>query len=901
MERERWQQLERVCQAALDRAGSERAAFLEAVCGGDEALRWDAEALLAHEKQAENYLEAPALEVAAKALAQDQARLAGTANPDPMLGRMVSHYRVLEKVGGGGMGVVYRAEDRKLGRLVALKFLPDALSKDRQALERFQREARAASALDHPNICTIYEIGEHEGQPFIAMQFLKGQTLKHLIAKLLAPRPSPEGWREAPGEGRSGGVRPLDTLLDLAIQIADGLEGAHSKGIIHRDIKPANIFVTSRAQVKILDFGLAKLVPYPGTGISPVGIQGRGSGAHGQDVRAITDMPTAWTDADDLTSPGAVIGTVAYMSPEQARGEKLDSRTDLFSFGTVLYEMATGRQAFPGDTVAVTFDALLNRNPVAPSHLNRQLTAEFDAVVARLLEKDRGARYLDASDLLADLRRLRREADSKEAGSGAPVPIVSQPLEFADSIAVFPFENAGKDPEMEYLSDGITETIINSLSRVRRLRVVPRTTIFRYRDRAADPVRVGRELATRLVLTGRVTERGDDLVVDTELVDTAHEAQVWGEKFKRRLSEIVAVPEEIAGEVSKRLQLRLSNDENARLTRRPTENREAYHLFLKAIYHASKWTPEGLRKGIELARQAIDADPAYAAPNVALAYIYIMLGYFGVLAAADAFPKARAAALKAAQIDETDAGAHVLLGLVRLFYDWDWQGAEAEIQRGLSLAPNDAAGYFAHGAWLLAMGRCEEAILELERALELDPLSSPISAFLAGAYESARQYERALDQCRKTLELDPSFIAAQALLARLLACAGYHDEAVTEAQKCFLLPGADLRSRSTLGLVYAIIGREDEARKIAGELEILQKPGNLASALPYIYGALADREKAIHWLEDSYKARVSSLVFITHAPEFESLHGDPRFEDLLRRIGLPEPQHELSKEKASGA
>lgn len=448
-----------------------------------------------------------------------------------------------------------------------------------------------------------------------------------------------------------------------------------------------------------------------------------------------------------------------------------------------------------------------------------------------------------------------------------------------DSIAVFPFENASGTAEIEYLSDGISESIINSLSRLAWLRVVPRTTIFRYRERSADPIRVGQELRTRLLLTGRVRERDGDLIVDAELIDTARESQVWGGRFRRKVSETIDVMQEIAEEVSKRLQLKLSNHESAFLSQRPTQNREAYLLFLRAMHQANKWTPEGRLKGIEFARQAIEADPAYAAPHSVLAYIYGMLGYAGALAPADAFPKSRAAALRALQIDETDVSAQVWLGLVKLFYDWDWQGAEIEIRRALYLGANDPASHFAHGVWLLAMGRCEESILEMKRAIELDPLSSPINAFTIAAYSGARQYDNALEQCRKTLELDPTFVAAQAHLAALLVRLGRSEEAIAEAQK--------LRGKSALGRVYAIAGRAEEARTIAQELERQAKPASLASALPYIYAILGDRDRAFYWLEEAYLARVSELVFISHAPDCDGLRGDPRFEDLLRRIGIP--------------
>jgi TolB-like protein/tetratricopeptide (TPR) repeat protein len=452
---------------------------------------------------------------------------------------------------------------------------------------------------------------------------------------------------------------------------------------------------------------------------------------------------------------------------------------------------------------------------------------------------------------------------------------------------VFPFENAGLNPDKEYLSDGITEAIINSLARLRRLRVVPRTTMFRYRDRATDPIQAGRELRARAVLTGRVAERGDKLIVDAELVDTAQESQLWGEKYSRGLSEILAVQEEIASDVSKRLWLQLSDEEKKRLTCRPTPNREAYHLYVKGGYYANKWTPEGLGKGLEYTRQAIEADPAFVEPYAVLAYVYSMLGHFGTLAPADAFPKAKAAALRALEIDETFAGVHVSLAVVHLLYDWDWPGAESEIQRGLQLAPNDAGGHFAYGEWWTAMGRFEEAVVELERALDLDPLSSPISANLASAYSFVGQYDQALEQICKTVELDPSFVAAQGLLAVLLSRAGHFDDAVAEAEKYLSLTGSDLRGKSILGAVYAIAGRAEEAMRIAGELENQPQLCKLTSGLPHIYGALGDRDRALKWLEEAYQGRVSNLVFICRAPELESLHGDPRFDELLRRIGLP--------------
>jgi serine/threonine protein kinase len=821
-------------------------------------------------------------------------------------GTKLGHYEIRSLVGAGGMGEVYLAVDTELDRTVAIKILPESLALDQQRLQRFIQEAKSASALNHPHILTIHEIGTTGASRFIATEFIDGDTLRTRIAS---------------------GMK-LEEILEISIHISSALEAAHTAGIVHRDIKPENVMVRRDGYAKVLDFGLAKLSQPPGD---------------------ITDTE-APTRAMVNTGAGTVMGTASYMSPEQAKGTVLDHRTDLWSVGAMLYEMITGHLPFAGETPTETISLILQREPAPLTRYANEVPAELERIVAKALTKNREERYQTARDLLIDLRNLKRklEVDAEidrtvppelrgasstgglqsgaSTASGtraatrsggvqqtssaeyivsgikqhkiATVMIVLALVIAAvgvsvflytrnakpaiESIAVLPFVNANSDSDTEYLSDGISETLINSLTQLQSLRVVARATAFRYKGKEIDPQAIGRELNVNAVLTGRVRQSGDSLNVQVDLVDVVTGAQLWGEEYERKIADVLAVKQDIAREITEKLRLRISGEEQKQLLERDSRSAEAYQLYLKGRFHWNKRTREGLNKSVEYFNQAIEHDPNYALAYAGLADAWFVMGWYRYAVPKDAYERAKSAAVKALEIDPKLAEAHVSLAMIRASYDWNWAEAEREFKVAIELNPNYATGHHRYSLFLPIMGRLEESVAEAKKAQELDPLSLIISENVGDMLFLARRYDEAKQQLYKTLELDPNFLVAHDTLAKVYEVEGLHEKALDAS-----LVGERPEVIADVKKIYATSGiRGVWQARIDELLEYSKREFVSPYSLAMLYARLGENDKAFEWLEKAVEGRSANLTYLIADPRFDQLRSDPRFTVLLRRMGL---------------
>ncbi len=750
-------------------------------------------------------------------------------------GARIGPYEVLSLLGEGGMGAVYRGRDPRLGRDVAIKILLPDSARDDDALARFEREARAIAALSHPNVLSIFDYGDQEGTFFVVTELLEGETLRARLTNDIID------WRAA---------------VDIGAEIAEGLAAAHSRSVVHRDLKPENVFLTREGRVKILDFGLAQTDPF---------LTGEDTG----------NLPTR----KFRTDPGTIVGTLSYMSPEQLKGESVDGTADIFSLGCILYEMVTSKKPFQRGSGAATIAAILKED-VSRDELAEAVPPEFQRVIEGCVEKNPLQRFQSARDLALTLRAISSSTSTRLD----LLPRRRAKSKSIDSIAVLPFQNGGADADADYLSDGVTEGVINKLSQLPKLKVMARSTVFRYKGRDVDPRAVGRDLRVRAVLSGRIKHVGDRIVLNVELVDAYDGAQLWGEQYNRQIADLVALQEEMSAEIAEKLRLRLTGAEKKRLRKKPTESTDAYQLYLKGRYQWNKRTEDSLKKGIAHFEEAIESDPSFAGPYAGLADSYITLATNIPLPPREAMPKAKAAAARALEIDDGLAEAWASLAAVKWWYEWDWDGAAAAYERAIKLNPNYATAHDGYAMLHCARGRFDASLEQVRKAVELDPLSRIIAVHAGWPFYFARDYDSAIGRFEKALELDDKFIPAQAWRGMALGQLHRYEEALASFQRALETDRVPILL-AMLGHTRAIAGHRAEAEMI---LSMLAEQAKMRYISPYdiaiIYAGLGDKVAALAKLNEAYEDRSAWLVFVNVDPRLDGLREEAQFRELAARL-----------------
>ncbi len=742
-----------------------------------------------------------------------------------MIGKTVSHYKITSKLGEGGMGVVYKAEDTRLDREVAIKLLPPQLKSNEEAKKRFIHEAKAAAALNHPNICTVYEIDEYRNRSFIAMECIEGVSLQAKI---------------------KSGPLGVDEAVEIAVEIVEGLKEAHSKGIIHRDIKSANIMLTQTGRVKLMDFGLARL-----------------------------------SGGTQLTRAGTTVGTVAYMSPEQGRGDAVDDRTDIWSLGIVLYEMLVGDLPFKADYDQATIYLIINEEPPSIKILRPDVPKEFERIVEKALKKDVKERYQSAEALRKDLEILRDTA--------RPQSQKSEKSEKRDtpSIAVLPFRDMSSQKDQDYFCEGIAEELINALVKLKGLRVAARTSAFQFKDRDSDVKTIGHKLEVKTVLEGSIRKAGNRLRITAQLINIEDGFHIWSEKYDRELVDIFAIQDEISLAIVDKLKVKLLGEEKSALVKRHTVDQEAHNLYLKGLYFWNRRLEGGMKLAMEHFQQAIEKDPEYALAHVGVADTYNITGLLSYLPSKEAFPKAKAAAKKALEIDETLGEAHASLALAATFYDWDWPKAEKEFRQAIELNSDYATAHEWYALFLLIMGRFDEAIIEAERARDLDPLSIIIHSVVGIAYYYARRYDDSITSHQKALEMDRNFLLANTYITLPYVGNGMCDEAIETVRNAEPMAAEDAYSLGFFGMTYGLCGQKADALRLLDMLSSLAKKRYVSPLQrAHVVWGLGRTDEELDLLEEAYQERTPLLLLLKTAPEYDPLRSHPRFQELLRKIGF---------------